>query len=250
MWKSPVAYVILKSESREEAEKRRSRADMVNFGNDWNGILKDEFEKEYYIRLREFLIREYRTEEVYPPMEDIFNALKYSSYSDTKVVIIGQDPYHQPGQAHGLCFSVNKGVRIPPSLVNIYKEIKNDLGIDQPPHGYLADWAHQGVLLLNATLTVRRGRPNSHKGKGWEIFTDRIINILNQRDKPMVFILWGANARAKESLITNPAHLILTGAHPSPMSVYNGFFGGAYFSRANRFLEATGQEPVDWQLEP
>ena len=219
---------------------------MVNFGNDWNGILKDEFEKEYYIRLREFLIREYRTEEVYPPMEDIFNALKYSSYSDTKVVIIGQDPYHQPGQAHGLCFSVNKGVRIPPSLVNIYKEIKNDLGIDQPPHGYLADWAHQGVLLLNATLTVRRGRPNSHKGKGWEIFTDRIIDILNQRDKPMVFILWGANARAKESLITNPAHLILTGAHPSPMSV----FGGAYFSRANRFLEATGQEPVDWQLKP
>ena len=206
---------------------------MVNFGNDWNGILKDEFEKEYYIRLREFLIREYRTEEVYPPMEDIFNALKYSSYSDTKVVIIGQDPYHQPGQAHGLCFSVNKGVRIPPSLVNIYKEIKNDLGIDQPPHGYLADWAHQGVLLLNATLTVRRGRPNSHKGKGWEIFTDRIIDILNQRDKPMVFILWGANARAKESLITNSAHLILTGAHPSPMSVYNGFFGGAYFSRAN-----------------
>lgn len=223
---------------------------MVNLGNDWDKVLADEFDKDYYIKLREFLISEYRTGEVYPPMGDIFNALKYSPYEETKVVILGQDPYHQPGQAHGLCFSVNKGVKIPPSLVNIYKEMKSDLGIDQSAHGYLADWARQGVLLLNATLTVRRSEPNSHKGKGWEIFTDRVIELLNEREKPMVFILWGANARAKEALITNPNHLILTGAHPSPLSAYNGFFGGAYFSRANRFLEATGQKPIDWQLKP
>ena len=223
---------------------------MVNFGNDWDKVLAGEFEKEYYLKLREFLINEYKNQEVYPPMGDIFNALKYSAYDETKVVILGQDPYHQPGQAHGLCFSVNKGVKIPPSLVNIYKEMKEDLNIDQPAHGYLADWARQGVLLLNATLTVRRSEPNSHKGKGWEIFTDRVIELLHRREKPMVFILWGANAKAKEALITNPDHLILTGAHPSPLSAFNGFFGGAYFSRANRFLEATGQEPVDWQLKP
>ena len=223
---------------------------MVNFGNDWDEILAGEFQKDYYIKLREFLKREYAGHEIYPPMEDIFNALKLSSYNETKVVILGQDPYHQPGQAHGLCFSVNKGIKIPPSLVNIYKEMKDDLGIEQPPHGYLADWAKHGVLLLNATLTVRRGEPNSHKGKGWEVFTDRVIELLNEREKPMVFILWGANARAKESLITNPDHLILTGAHPSPLSAYNGFFGGGYFSRANRFLELTGQKPIDWQLRP
>ena len=170
---------------------------MVNLGNDWDEILADEFQKDYYIKLREFLKSQYSTHEVYPPMGDIFNALKYSSYGETKVVILGQDPYHQPGQAHGLCFSVNKGVKIPPSLVNIYKEMKEDLGIGQPPHGYLADWARQGVLLLNATLTVRRGEPNSHRGRGWEVFTDRIIELLNERQKPMVFVLWGANARAK-----------------------------------------------------
>ena len=164
------------------------------------------------------------------------------------MVILGQDPYHQEGQAHGLCFSVNKGVKIPPSLVNIYKEIQSDLGINPPNHGYLADWAKQGVLLLNATLTVRDSQPNSHKGKGWEIFTARIIELLNMREKPMVFILWGANAKAKEALITNPSHMLLTGAHPSPLSAYNGFFGGQYFSRANRFLEQTGQQPVNWQL--
>ena len=233
---------------KTKAQERKHT--MVNFGNDWDRVLAGEFEKEYYLKLREFLINEYKTQEVYPPMGDIFNALKYSAYDETKVVILGQDPYHQPGQAHGLCFSVNKGVKIPPSLVNIYKEMKEDLNIDQPAHGYLADWARQGVLLLNATLTVRRSEPNSHKGKGWEIFTDRVIELLNRREKPMVFILWGANAKAKEALITNPDHLILTGAHPSPLSAFNGFFGGAYFSRANRFLEATGQEPVDWQLKP
>ena len=221
---------------------------MITMGNDWDQVLAGEFEKEYYLKLREFLAAEYENQQIYPPKADIFNALKYSSYSGTKVVIIGQDPYHQPGQAHGLCFSVNKGVKIPPSLVNIYKELQADLGITPPDHGYLADWAKQGVLLLNATLTVRDSQPNSHKNKGWEIFTDRVIQLLNERETPMVFILWGANAKAKEELITNPAHMILTGAHPSPLSAYNGFFGGQYFSRANRFLEATGQQAIDWKL--
>ena len=182
---------------------------MVNIGNDWDELLKNEFEKEYYTDLRNFLISEYRSHKIYPPMADIFNALKYSSYEDTKVVIIGQDPYHQEGQAHGLCFSVNKGVKIPPSLVNIYKEIEDDLGIRMPAHGYLKSWAEQGVLLLNATLTVRDSSPMSHKGKGWEIFTDRIIEILNERERPMVFILWGNNARSKEKLIKNPNHMII-----------------------------------------
>lgn len=221
---------------------------MVNLGNDWTEILKEEFEKDYYICLRDFLTEEYADQKIYPPKEDVFNALRYSAYGDTKVVILGQDPYHQPGQAHGLCFSVNKGVKIPPSLVNIYKELQTDLGINPPDHGYLADWAKQGVLLLNTTLTVRDSQPNSHKNKGWEIFTDRVIEALNKREIPMVFILWGANARAKEELITNPAHMILSGAHPSPLSAYNGFFGGQYFSRANRFLQATGQKAIDWQL--
>ena len=221
---------------------------MITIGNDWDQALTGEFEKDYYLKLREFLTSEYGNQQIYPPKEDIFNALRYSSYSGTKVVILGQDPYHQPGQAHGLCFSVNKGVKIPPSLVNIYKELQADLGIMPPDHGYLADWAKQGVLLLNATLTVRDSQPNSHRNKGWETFTDRIIELLNQRETPMVFILWGANAKAKEELITNPAHMILTGAHPSPLSAYNGFFGGQYFSRANRFLEATGQQQIDWKL--
>lgn len=222
---------------------------MVNIGNDWDVLLKEEFKKEYYKELRTFLISEYKTQKVYPPMGDIFNALKYSSYEDTKVVIIGQDPYHQEGQAHGLCFSVNKGVKVPPSLVNIYKELHDDLGIDIPSHGYLESWAKQGVLLLNATLTVRDSKPMSHKGKGWEIFTDRVISILNEREKPMVFILWGNNARAKESLITNPNHMIIEGAHPSPLSAYNGFFGGKYFSRANRFLEAVSLDKIDWRID-
>ena len=197
-----------------------------------------------------FLEEERQDNTIYPPEEDVFNALKFSPYNNTKVVILGQDPYHEPGQAHGLCFSVNKGVKIPPSLVNIYKEMQNDMGIIQPNHGYLADWAYQGVLLLNTVLTVRRGEANSHKGKGWEKFTDRIVELLNQREKPMVFILWGANAKSKQSLITNKDHMILSGAHPSPLSAFNGFFGGGYFSKANRFLELTGQEPIDWQLRP
>lgn len=219
---------------------------MNGIGNDWDSILAAEFEKEYYGKLQTFLTEEYETQRIYPPQPDVFNALRYSSYADTKVVILGQDPYHQEGQAHGLCFSVNRGVKIPPSLLNIYKELQADLGIQPPQHGYLASWAQQGVLLLNAVLTVRDSQPNSHKGRGWEIFTDAVIKKLNEREKPMVFILWGANAKAKEVLLTNNRHLILTGSHPSPLSAHTGFFGGAYFSRANRFLELENQEPINW----
>ena len=221
---------------------------MTKIGNDWDIMLRDEFDRPYFKQLENFLTEERARYEIYPPQEDVFNALRYSSFQDTKVVILGQDPYHEPGQAHGLCFSDNKGVTIPPSLVNIYKEIENDLGIKMPGHGYLSDWAKQGVLLLNTVLTVRRGQANSHKGKGWEIFTDRIVEILNQRQKPMVFILWGANAKSKTELITNKEHMVITGAHPSPLSAWKGFFGGRYFSKANRYLEITGQEPVDWGI--
>ncbi|MCI8348575.1 MAG: uracil-DNA glycosylase [Firmicutes bacterium] len=222
---------------------------MVYIGNDWDNVLEGEFEKDYYKKLEEFLEAEYREHTVYPPKENLFNALKFSSYEDTKVVILGQDPYHEPNQAHGLCFSVNKGVKVPPSLVNIYKEIQSDLGLIPPNHGCLEDWARQGVLLLNTVLTVRRGEANSHKGKGWEIFTDRIVKLLNEREKPMVFILWGANAKSKKALITNKEHMIITGVHPSPLSAFNGFFGGGYFSKANRFLEVTGQEPINWEIK-
>jgi len=221
---------------------------MVNIGNSWDEVLKGEFEKEYYQKLREFLKQEYSTQVVYPDMYDIFNALKFTPYEKVKAVILGQDPYHQPGQAHGLCFSVKKGVRIPPSLVNIYKELQADLGIMPPSHGNLESWANHGVMLLNTSLTVRQGSPNSHRGKGWEIFTDRVIELLNERQEPMVFILWGGNAKTKEKLITNPQHFILKGAHPSPLSAHNGFWDGKYFSRANAFLQATGQEPIDWAI--
>mgnify|MGYP003301620142 CR=1 FL=1 len=221
---------------------------MITLNNEWDILLKEEFKKDYYQSLRQFLKEEYSTKKIYPHMNDIFNALKYTSYSDVKAVILGQDPYHGEGQAHGLCFSVLKGVTPPPSLKNIYKEIKSDLGIDQPSHGELTSWAKQGVLLLNATLTVREATPNSHKGKGWEIFTDKIIELLNEREKPMVFILWGGNARAKKALITNPAHKILEAAHPSPLSAYNGFFGCRHFSETNRFLAQNNIEPINWQL--
>lgn len=219
---------------------------MHGIGNDWDGMLAAEFEKEYYGKLLAFLAEEYETHRIYPPQPDVFNALRYSSYADTKVVIFGQDPYHQEGQAHGLCFSVNKGVKIPPSLLNIYKELKEDIGMEIPSHGCLSSWALQGVLLLNTVLTVRDSMPNSHKGRGWETFTDVIIRRLNEREKPIVFILWGANAKTKEKLITAKHHLILTGTHPSPLSAHTGFFGGAYFSRANRFLELENQEPINW----
>ena len=221
---------------------------MVCIGNDWDKVLEGEFKKEYYQELRQFLIQEYRTQVIYPGMHDIFNALKFTPYEEVKAVIIGQDPYHQPGQAHGLCFSVKQPVPAPPSLVNIYKELEDDLGFPVPSHGCLESWAKNGVLLLNTSLTVRQGQPNSHKGKGWEILTDRIIEKLNEREKPMVFILWGNNAKAKESLITNNHHLILKGAHPSPLGAYKGFWGGKYFSRTNAFLQQFGIEPVDWRI--
>jgi len=223
---------------------------MVNIGNDWDQVLAGEFEKEYYLKLRQFLIEEYRRGTVYPNMYDIFNALKYTPYSQVKCVILGQDPYHEPGQAHGMAFSVLPGVEQPPSLVNIFKELKDDLGIDPPPkdNGCLTAWAQQGDLLLNTCLTVRAHQANSHKGKGWEILTDRIIQLLSDREDPMVFILWGANAKAKRELIDGSRHLILTGAHPSPLSAYNGFFGGKYFSRTNDFLVGHKKEPVDWKL--
>ena len=219
---------------------------MVNLGNDWDVLLKEEFEKEYYLQLREFLKTEYFTRTVYPPMHDIFNALKYTSYSNTRVVILGQDPYHGKGQAHGLCFSVKEGTPPPPSLKNIFKELKNELDISEPPTGELTGWAKQGVLLLNTTLTVREATPQSHKGKGWEILTDRIIELINEKSTPVVFMLWGSNARAKKSLITNPKHLVLECAHPSPLSAYNGFFGCGHFSKANAFLSNAGEPTIDW----
>ena len=221
---------------------------MVNIGNSWDKVLKEEFEKEYYQKLRRFLVEEYRRYNVYPDMNDIFNAFKATPYEDVKVVIMGQDPYHEPGQAHGMAFSVKKGVKTPPSLVNIYKEMKDDLGIEPVRHGCLQEWADQGVLLLNSVLTVREHQANSHKKKGWEQLTEAVFEKLNEREKPVVFILWGNNAKERGRLITNPDHLILTGAHPSPLSAYNGFYGGKYFSRANEFLVKTGQKPVNWQL--
>lgn len=221
---------------------------MVNIGNEWDEILKGEFEKEYYLKLREFLKYEYSHYDVYPNMYDIFNSLKYTSYNSVKAVILGQDPYHEPGQAHGLCFSVKKGTPLPPSLQNIYKELYSDLGIPPAKHGELISWAQNGVLMMNTVLTVRRGQANSHKNHGWEIFTDRVIELLNQREKPIVFILWGANARSKTKLITNPNHFILQSAHPSPLSAYNGFFGNKHFSKTNEFLVDHGIEPIDWHI--
>ena len=221
---------------------------MVNIGNDWDGILRGEFEKPYYLQLREFLKTEYQTQTVYPDMYDIFNALKFTPYASVKAVILGQDPYHEPGQAHGLSFSVKEGVEPPPSLKNIYKELNSDLGIPIPRQGDLTKWAQQGVLLLNASLTVRRGQADSHKGKGWEIFTDRVMTLLNEREDPMVFILWGGKAKAKIPLITNKRHCIITSAHPSPLSAHYGFFGSKPFSKCNRFLESIGKQPIDWSL--
>lgn len=221
---------------------------MVQLGNEWDTLLADEFEKDYYKRLRTILAHEYKTQTIYPNMYDIFNALRYTSYSDIKAVIIGQDPYHGEGQAHGLCFSVKKGVEPPPSLKNIFKEIQAELGINPPDHGELTKWAKEGVLLLNAALTVRAGQANSHKNLGWETFTDRIIELVNQRETPVVFLLWGANARQKQALITNPVHKILTCAHPSPLSAFNGFFGCGHFKECNDFLLEHNMTPIDWSL--
>ncbi len=222
---------------------------MVNIGNDWDKYLEGEFDKEYYLKLREFLKKEYFSRTIYPNMYDIFNALKYTPLNDVRVVILGQDPYHGPNQAHGLCFSVKRGIEPPPSLKNIYKEMKDDLGIIQPDHGELTSWAKDGVLMLNAVLTVQAGNANSHKNKGWEIFTDRVIKLVNDNADPCVFLLWGANAKAKQALITNKKHLVLTCAHPSPLSAYNGFFGCKHFSKANEFLIKNGRKPINWQLE-
>ena len=221
----------------------------VFFENDWQTILSDEFNKEYYIELRNQLIKEYKEHLVYPDMYDIFNALHLTAYSDTKAVIIGQDPYHNEGQAHGLCFSVQKDIDIPPSLKNIYKELKEDLGYDIPNHGYLVKWAEQGVLMLNAVLTVRAHQAASHKKLGWEHFTDQIISLLNKKSEPVVFILWGAFAQSKEPLITDPKHLIIKSPHPSPLSASRGFFGSKPFSKTNSFLVANGIKPIDWQID-
>ena len=222
---------------------------MVQFNNSWDILLKDEFQKPYYLNLRKFLVQEYKSQTIYPNMNDIFNALKYTDYKDVKVVILGQDPYHQPNQAHGLCFSVKKGVNPPPSLQNMYKEIYDEYGYQIPQHGELTYWAEQGVLMMNTVLTVREGQPNSHKGMGWEIFTDNVISLLNLRPEPMVFLLWGANARAKKKIITNPNHLVLESAHPSPLSAYNGFFGNGHFKKANDFLKQNKMTEIDWRIE-
>ncbi|MBR5448817.1 MAG: uracil-DNA glycosylase [Clostridia bacterium] len=221
---------------------------MVHLGNDWDEILRSEFESEYYLSLREFLKYEYSHFRIYPPMNDIFNALRYTSYADTRVVILGQDPYHGEGQAHGLCFSVKDGTPPPPSLKNIFKELESDLGIKPPKNPELTGWARQGVLLLNTTLTVREASPQSHKGHGWETFTDRVISLLSEREEPIVFILWGGNARAKKSLIDTKRHCIIESAHPSPLSAYNGFFGSRPFSRANDFLRSIGRNAIDFTI--
>ena len=220
---------------------------MVKFGNDWDDILAEEFKKDYYLQLRQFLRHEYGGYTVYPHMNDIFNALKTTAYSAVKAVILGQDPYHNPGQAHGMCFSVKNGIP-PPSLVNIYKEIDDNIksGDKGSRNGDLTAWARQGVLLLNTLLTVRKNSPLSHKDKGWEIFTDAVINALNKREKPVVFLLWGAPAQKKAALITERRHHILRAAHPSPLSAFNGFFGCGHFAKTNEILNAAGEPPITW----
>lgn len=217
--------------------------------NDWKNILDDEFNKEYYQKLRTFLTNEYRTKVIYPDKYDIFNALHFTPYKDVKVVILGQDPYHGAGQAHGLSFSVNPNTKIPPSLLNIYKELNSDLGCYIPNNGYLKKWSDQGVLLLNTSLTVRADEANSHQKIGWEIFTDKIISLINEKEDPVVFLLWGNNAIKKKNLITNKKHLILTSVHPSPLSASRGFFGSKPFSKINNFLISVNKKPIDWQIE-
>lgn len=217
--------------------------------NDWHDLLVNEFQKDYYLKLRDCLVSEYTNKTIYPNKYDIFNALHFTSYEDVKVVILGQDPYHGPNQAHGLSFSVNPGITIPPSLLNIYKELYSDLGFPIPNNGYLKKWADQGVLLLNTALTVRAGEANSHKKIGWSIFTDHIISLVNMKTTPVVFILWGNNAIKKEELITNPIHLILKSVHPSPLSASRGFFNSKPFSKTNTFLIENNLSPIDWQID-
>ncbi len=220
----------------------------VKIGNDWDLLLEDQWSKPYYRELRKLLIDEYKNHTVYPPSDHIFDALKYVSYENCKVLIIGQDPYHGPKQANGLSFSVQRGVPLPPSLVNIYKEIEDDLKIKMQDNGDLSYWAKQGVLLLNSTLTVRAHQANSHRAIGWQLLTDRVVELLGKRDKPLVFLLWGRFAESKAKYVVNPRSLILRSAHPSPLSAYRGFFGSRPFSKINKFLEDMGQEPIDWQI--
>lgn len=222
---------------------------MIKFGNSWDDILSEEFKEQYYLRLREFLKSEYSTKTIYPSMYDIYNAFKLTDYNDVKIVILGQDPYHGEGEAHGLAFSVKKGIAIPPSLRNIYKELNQSLGCYIPNNGFLEKWARQGVLLLNTALTVVKDTPNSHKNIGWEIFTDRIIKLLNKRDKRVIFILWGSNAKSKAMLIDHSKHTVLTSVHPSPLSANRGFFGCGHFKTANEELVRMGEAPIDWQIE-
>ncbi len=216
---------------------------------EWEKALKSEFDKEYYIGLYKKLLTEYKEHTVFPPKQDIFNAFHYAPLENVKVVILGQDPYHDTGQAHGLCFSVQKGVDIPPSLENIYKELHDELGCYIPDNGYLEKWAKQGVFLLNTVLTVRAHHPQSHQGIGWEKFTDAAIKVLNEQDRPIVFMLWGRSAIAKKEILNNPKHLILTAPHPSPLSAYRGFFGCNHFIKANEFLKENGLAEIDWQIE-
>ena len=222
---------------------------MIQIGNEWDTLLAEEFQKPYYQALRQFLMREYSTQIIYPDKHDIFNALRYTSYSDVRCVILGQDPYHGAGQAHGLSFSVRRGIQVPPSLRNIYQEIFNDTGIDNRQScGELIPWARQGVLLLNTVLTVRANQPQSHQKQGWEQFTDHIIRLLNLREDPIVFLLWGAPAGKKAELITNPCHLVLKTTHPSPLSASKGFLGCRHFSRTNAFLQEHGFAPINWKI--
>ena len=222
---------------------------MSEITNDWLPALQEEFKKPYYAELYKKVQEEYKETQIFPPADDIFNAFHFTPLSEVKVVIIGQDPYHNVGQAHGLCFSVKPDVDIPPSLVNIYKELKEDLGCYIPDNGYLEKWAKQGVLMLNSVLTVRAHQANSHQGMGWEKFTDAVIRAVNEQDRPIVYMLWGRPAQNKAKSVNNPKHLLLKAPHPSPLSAHRGFFGCKHFSQANAFLQEHGEEPIDWQIE-
>lgn len=217
-------------------------------GNDWDKILESEFKKEYFIKLMNGVRDEYKKKTIFPRKDQVFNAFRYTPYKDVKVVILGQDPYHGEGEAEGLSFSVPLNIRKPPSLINIFKELHDDLGCDIPNHGSLHSWAKEGVLLLNAVLTVVKDHAASHQGMGWETFTDNVIKLINEKDEPVVFILWGRYARSKKKLITNPKHFVIESAHPSPLSAYNGFFGSRPFSKANKYLESNGIKPVNWKI--
>lgn len=222
---------------------------MPKISNDWLSVIGDEFEKPYYLKLRQILAEEYRSQMIFPPADDIFNAFHFTPYQNVKVLLVGQDPYHNINQAHGLSFSVQPGQAIPPSLQNIYKELHDDLGCQIPSHGFLKKWADQGVLLLNTVLTVRAHQANAHQGLGWEQFTDAVIRAVNAIDRPIVIFLWGKPAQRKKSMLTNPKHLVLQAPHPSPLSAFRGFFGSRPFSQANAFLQANGVPPIDWQIE-